>query len=300
MWSAITHQEDTRVIAIDALVIAFFLNASHTQTAESVLEAIDAFVAFAGLSGFRYSLDEEGEAEILTPAAYQALRARFLQGAKDTGEGGIRLVGDEVHLTGMRVYHYGQDLPRPKWPHWRNVLTFHLSRSAYLEKGPSEVRGFARTVAQRLPFSFGYASPCVLYHQEINVAAKLARRFPGMDILNQTAAAASLNDKVAGVYWLSFFGPTLGSALGGAQRVRAALSGVAEVTELSDGKVELAIGEEPEVGDRNRKLELPAYRVVARFLEPYLDIPEVVYFFEDDGITPDRQAMVDWHRRFLD
>jgi Protein of unknown function (DUF3396) len=300
MWPVIAHSERGRVVATDAVAIAFFIDAVHAEAAARVLVAIDEFVQHVGFAALPWYLDEDGEEQPLDRGSYAELRARLVRTARAGGEGGMRLIGDPRDVAGTRVYYYGEALPSAELPEWRNVLVFHLSRAAYLELGPARLRLWVRRLAQPIPYSFAYASPAILYDDAIGVAAKLARRYPGLDILNQGAAATSIGDKAAGVYWLSYLGPALAAALGGAVELRARLAGAAEIVELADGRVEMALGPEPALGDRNRREALPSYRRAAALLEPRLHIPDIVYFVEEDEVTPDRDAMIGWHRRFLD
>lgn len=299
MWPEIRLVQDGRTVVTDALVIAFFINQPHRDCAHGVAEAVDRFVHDVGLSSLGYLIDEDGDTHPLTPSVYRSLRAKLVESVGKE-EGGIRLIGDDVHVTGASVHYYGQALPDQELPDWRNLLSFHVPRSLCVERGTPWMKHLARTVAAGVPFSFAYASPCVHYDSEFRVALGAARRYPGLDVLNQGAAAADIGDKAAGVYWMSFLGEGLSDAVGGAWKLREAVPLLAEVNELPAGATEVVVTSEPDVGDRNRQVDLPAYAQLARFLEPRLHIPEIAYFFTDDTLLPDREAMVAWHRRFLD
>lgn len=298
MWPVISLMDNDRIVAVDALAAVFFVDVHHQDCAEHVASAIEHVVSFAGLRAFKHYVDDEGDTRPLTSAAYRSLIAQ-LRGSAAQGEGGIEMIGDEAHVTGMNIYYFGQAKPNPKHPNWRNVLSFRLSRELFIDRGSAQIKSFMLSLAQIVPFSFAYVSPCIGYTHDVRPAAKIARRFPGFDILKAGPAAASIGNEMAGVYWLSFLGRALAVSFGGAEHLRALLPGVADVTSLPDGKVAILISEEPEVGDVNRKDNLPIYRAVSKALESHLHLPEIVYFFEDDGITPDKHAMVAWHRRFL-
>lgn len=299
MWPTIIRAEDGRTRVVDALAVVFFINAKHCDCAEEIASTVDRIVSFAGLGALHYFVDDEGYTRPLTSAAYRSLLNELRLSAAQ-GEGGLSLIGDDANVTGTDVYYFGQAYPNDNRPDWRNVLRFHLSRELFIDRGGAQVRSFVQSLAQTLPYSFGYASPCLSYGNNIVQAAKTARRYPGFDILNPGASAVSIDNKIAGVYWLSFLGQALTASLGGADRIRGLLQGLAKITPLSEGYVEMLIAETPEVGDLNRNDNLPAYRAVARVLDNYVHVPEIVYFLEDDEITADKDAMIAWHRRFLD
>jgi hypothetical protein len=299
MWPPISYSENGRIRVVDALTAVFFVDVRHQDCAEAIAEAIDRVVAFAGSGAFRYFVDEEGDTRPLTSAAYRLLSAELRESAAQ-GEGGLRLIGDESHVTGMDVYYFGQAEPSEQNPDWRNVLGFRFSRDLFMQHGSAQFRLFMRSLAEALPFSFGYVSPRLDYWHDIRRAARIARRYPGFDILDPVVAGASIGNQMAGVYWLSFLGQALSARLGGAEHIRKLLPNIADVMAYPDGRVELLIADEPEVGDVNRNDNLPCYRAVAKVLEPHLHIPDIAYFFEDDGITSDKDAMVAWHRRYLD
>lgn len=299
MWPSIFLTEDDKIDIVDGLAVAFFVNVQHRHCAEDIASAIEQVVSFAGAGAFRYYVDEEGDTRPLNAKTRLSLISGLRRSAAE-GEGGVYLIGDDVRQTATDIYYFGQGKPNDKWPDWRNVLSFHLPRELFMDRGATEVRAFVQSLAQAMPFSFGYASPCLSYGHNIVRAAKIARRYPGFDIADPIALAPDIGNKMAGVYWLSFLGQALAASLGGSDRLRAMLSGLADVTSLPNGKVELQIAAGPVVGDINRKDNLPGYRAVAQLLEPQLYIPNMIYFREDDGITTDKEAMLAWHRRFLE
>ncbi|MBN1203371.1 MAG: DUF3396 domain-containing protein, partial [Myxococcaceae bacterium] len=83
--------------------------------------------------------------------------------------------------------------------------------------------------------------------------------------------------------------------LGGAAGLRARLhSPGTTVQELAGDKVAITLGAWPEAGDAERGEGLPAYRELARVLEPWL--------FHQDGrvLYQSREETRRWERRFLD
>lgn len=65
---------------------------------------------------------------------------------------------------------------------------------------------------------------------------------------------------------------------------------------------QVRLGDVPEIGDVNRRDDLPAYRALARHLDQrgLLHVPQRVSYFKDDQGLADREAQTSWHRRFLE
>ena len=84
--------------------------------------------------------------------------------------------------------------------------------------------------------------------------------------------------------------------LGGAEGLRSRLhSPGTTVQELAGDKVLITLGAWPEAGDTERGDTLPAYRELARVLEPWL------YFDEDPRMLGQSEEDTRrWERRFLD
>jgi hypothetical protein len=300
MWPPVEVRDDEgRVIAVDAFTVVFFVDEVHEACAGRIADAVEQVVAFAGPTAFGYQVDDDGDTLPVTRTGLQSLVAALRESAAE-GEGGISLLGDDVDVTGRDLYYYGQAKPSDARPDWRNVFSFRLSREVFEQRGTEATAAFVRTLAEGVPFSFAYASPCVAYLHDATPAARAARRYPGFDVLKPGAAATSIGDQMAGVYWLSYFGRELASKVEGAPGLAVLLRHVSSVTRLAHSKVELRMSGEPVVGDVNRHDRLQPYRDVAKLLVPQLQMPELAYFFEADGITTDREATLAWHRRFLD
>jgi hypothetical protein len=95
-------------------------------------------------------------------------------------------------------------------------------------------------------------------------------RYPGLDVPS-AGSASFLGTRVDGVHWLNFLGPPVLGALGGASGLRDRLrSPESTVEELDGERVLVALGRAPEAGDLKAGRDLPAYRELARVLEPWL------------------------------
>ncbi len=95
---------------------------------------------------------------------------------------------------------------------------------------------------------------------------------------------------------MTFIGQPVLGAVGGAQGLRSRLHtpGVT-VEEMPGDRAVVTLGEWPEAGDTEQGQELPAYRELARVLEPWL-------YFEPrsrlSDFSPEETRR--WDRRFLD
>ena len=94
----------------------------------------------------------------------------------------------------------------------------------------------------------------------------LHKRYPGFSLGN---SGELCDQDLPPVNWLTLIGPELLRGLGGIAKVRKALSDDAiSVIPLGAG-VCIRAGESPQLGDRNRKDDLPVYRKVGSYLKDY-------------------------------
>jgi hypothetical protein len=112
-----------------------------------------------------------------------------------------------------------------------------------------------------------------------------------MDI---SARQWKLGTRLWGVQWLTFLGQPVLGELGGAAGLRARLHEPGTtVQEMEGERAVVTLGKWPEAGDTEQGQVLPAYRELARVLEPWLYQEERVLHFR-----PEQERR--WVRRFLD
>src|SRR5262249_38312992 len=100
------------------------------------------------------------------------------------------------------------------------------------------------------------------------------------------------DQKLPPVNWLTLLGPELLGELGGVGAVHHALSGdVVSVMSLGPG-VCIRAGETPQLGDLNRRDDLPLYRKVGSYLSKYRGTQEI----ELTGLDEDESE--EWLARF--
>jgi Protein of unknown function (DUF3396) len=184
-----------------------------------------------------------------------------------------------------------------------SVLRVTLPTEYLEEKGAGFVHALALDMASRLPFASGHAGLAVdvAYPSldRLDILRPLLFRHPGFDI-RDAGIRDDVGTQVDGVHWMNFLGQPVLGAVGGAAGLRMRLqSPSTEVRELDGGRVLVTLGPEPEVGDLAHNQSLPAYRELARVLEPWQE-PFPWVFLRRQGRAKDEEELRRWWRRFLD
>ncbi len=179
-------------------------------------------------------------------------------------------------------------------------MSFRLPTEFLEQHGPARVRELAVELATLLPFCSGHAG--LSFNGELDLLGvipevlKYCFRYPGIDIPAPGSLSQKLSTRVRGISWLNFLGQPVLGEVGGASALRARLhSPGTSVQELEGARAVVTLGSWPEAGDTQRGELLPAYRELARVLEPWL-------FFEERNFHPHFPPEVKrrWERRFLD
>ncbi|WP_157774886.1 type VI immunity family protein [Melittangium boletus] len=180
-----------------------------------------------------------------------------------------------------------------------NGVSFRLPTELMEERGPEWVRELALKLARELPYTSGHAGLCFHFPESVlgytHAIRAHALRYPGLDIPGLSVDSASVGTRIKDVHWLNFLGPAVLEPLGGPAGLRARLhTPGTTVEELEEGRALVTLGAWPEAGDLEQGRDLPAWRELARVLEPwlYLGRSEWSGFSEED--------MRRWERRFLD
>jgi len=228
--------------------------------------------------------------------------ALFRRLTKNGFETCISLGGGATTSTAY-AFRYEARLP------WRSPSENSVSElvatlpTEYLEEhGPGRVRELAMEMAAHLRFSTGHAG---LAFKFLRVRRSLLPgireevfRHPGLDV-PRVGIRSEIGTRVDGVHWLNFLGQPVLGEVGGAAGLRARLhSPETTVQELGGEHMLVTLGQWPEAGDLVHGRDLPAYRELARVLEPWLDefFPAEVNSWR--GYTEEEVRR--WWRRFLD
>ncbi len=283
----------------EGLSINFYLH-PNAEAGEGVVRALHAYLRAVGSQALGWYADEEGEWQKLDDTSWAHIRQELLSGwGLNTTLAGT--------LRNDQRYQFEYRGKRPELPvmtHNPEAMTavsFWLPTEYMEEHGPGRVRELAMELASHLPLlCSGHAG--LSFHCAIDLigvlgkVSKLCFRYPGLDIPNQDTLSWNIGSQVLGPSWVTFLGQPLLERMGGVSELRSRLRSEGTlVQELEGDRAVITLGPWPEAGDTERGDVLPAYRELARVLEPWLYHQErgrLPYFTPED--------MLRWERRFLD
>jgi hypothetical protein len=282
------------------LIIRFFMHRSHAGIAPGVMRALDTYIQTVGPDTLAWYPDAEGDWRRLDDSAWERTRQSLLDTSTHTF---TTLVDRPEGAADFRFEYEGISLEEPGLfddPRRACVASFWLP-STYLEKsGPEHARGLALELAAHLPFNSGYASLVFNRSEQpvgvVRQLTKLCFRHPGMDMLEHPVSW-DIGTRIPGAYWLTFLGQPVLGEMGGAEGLRARLTAPGTtVQQLPEDRAVVTLGLWPEAGDVEAGENMPAYRELARALEPWLYHDSGIRF-DPDFIPEDKRR---WERRFLD
>lgn len=276
------------------LSFSFYMYRPHAEVVPAVMRALEIYVDAVGPQALKYYADDEGEGQVLDEAGWDWVRREMLQP-----------VGTNMQLFDAGNYcqgfiYEGRSLGQSPTIRRKGEVcqaSFWLPTEFLDAQGPARVRELALAVADSLPFCSGHAGLSfngVRWMGTMEAVREFCFRFPGIDVSDAIVGRHRLGTLIYGVHWLTFLGQPALEALGGVEGLRAQFhSPGTTVQEMEGERAVITLGEWPEAGDTERGDTLPAYRELARVLEPWL------YFEEDygDNAFPEKHQ---WERRFLD
>jgi hypothetical protein len=283
----------------EGISIDFYMH-PHLDMGQGVIRALDVYMRALGSQTLDGYVDEEGDWQKLDDASLARIRHEMLAGTKPT----LLLTGTPHVEQWYQVEYRGKrpDLPAMRYlPGAMSAVSFWLPTEYLEEHGPQRVRELAMELASSLPLlCSGYAG--LSFHCDTDMVGvlskikKLCFRYPGLDIPNLGWLSLHIGTRVLGPSWLTFLGQPLLGRLGGVAELRSRLrSEGTTVQEMEGDRAVITLGPWPEAGDTERGDVLPAYRELARVLEPWL-------YHEERGRRPTftPEDMLRWERRFLD
>lgn len=161
---------------------------------------------------------------------------------------------------------------------------------------------FVASCAERLRPLNGYGGITILTSTDRGdtqrAAPKIAgwaERYPGLEVDRPMSHKAVVHQKIKGGNWLTVLSTPFVEALGGEAALREELPEPLRLRKYGGGVI-LVAGSAPEVGDRNRDQDTPAYRTLARVLRPIriVDHPRVY----PEGRFSEEGAFAEWLARF--
>ena len=284
----------------EGLRFDFYMRRLHTQMAPAVLQSMEAYVRAIGPEALSLYVDEEGDWQELDESGWSLIRRKLLEYTWPN----VILGGSSPGNPNRNRFEY-HGSRRVDVPGWRGadkeacVASFWLS-TEYLEAhGPEHVRALALELAAPLPWCSGNGGLAILAPIHLmgmtREVYERCMRYPGMDIPDVEIFSCTIGTRIRGPSWLTFLGQPVLSALGGVEALRARLHTPGTTVQALEGeRAVVTLGEWPEAGDRERGLTLPAYRELARVLEPWL--------YLEHRLHPDfpPEALRQWERRFLE
>ncbi|WP_224363614.1 DUF3396 domain-containing protein [Hyalangium versicolor] len=291
--------ENGFVVVREGLDITFYMRHRHDDIAPKVHLALEAYLRSVGADALGWYADDEGELQPLDIAGWELVWRQM----RAPSSAAIQLFDASNTETRYRFEYWGrtlEDTPLFKKANIVSAVSFWLPTEFLEEHGPGHVRELALELAAHLPFCSGHAG--LSFNGDLDLSGVAPHvspyyfRYPGLDIPRMSWRSLHLGNRVVGPQWLTFLGQPVLGELGGAAALRSHLiSPETTVQALEGDRAVVTLGPWPEAGDTERGDTLPAYRELARVLEPWL-------FREPNGSMAGipRQDVPRWERRFLD
>ncbi len=330
LWSGKTPHFPRELLARDVIRITFYLPHDHPDIATGVSHAVETYLNAVGrgLRTINHTFTNDDEGAALTEERWSYIRYllrperpfRFIEELSEHGvyrmekRGFATLLlfdGGHLRRNGYELYYRARIPWRTPSPGSVSLLAATLP-TEYLEvHGASRVRELALEMASRLRFASGHVGPALRLYWPLRSTDTALRaellRYPGIDLRPAWLGEPQMGTRVDGVHWLNFLGQPVLGQLGGAAALGVRLHAPeTTVHELGEDRVVIALGERPEAGDLTAGNTLPAYRELARVLEPWLEPPRLSKHADpEEGASHSfmrftRDEAMRWWRRFLD
>ncbi len=282
----------------EGLTVTFYIRCSHQEISQYISRSLESYLHAIGPTSLGLYADEEGDWQLLDEAGWAVIRNEL----NDPHSAYVHLTDASSPAQGYHFIYQGRCLDAPflvNEPGATSAVSFWLPSEFLEEHGPGRVRELAMALATPLPFCTGYAG--LSFNGATNLAQmrgdapNLRFRYPGMDVPDMSWVSLHIGTQVRGPSWLTFLGQPVLGELGGVSGLRARLRHPeTTVHEMEGDRAVVALGPWPEAGDTEQGNILPAYRELARVLEPWL--------YHEPRLHP-HPSMEDtrrWERRFLD
>jgi hypothetical protein len=318
------------LLARDIVRLVFYMPHDHPEIASGVSHAVESYIRAVGQdpSAIHHAYTDDDEGAPLTEERWSYVREllrperpyRFIEDLSEEGVYILEKRGYAVQLLlngGFRSrngyeFWYRARIPwRTPYPESVSLLTATLPTEYLVRHGPTRVRELALDMASRLRFVTGHAGLAVHFYWRLRTTdaalrAELAR-YPGIDLRTAWLPPTRMGVQVDGVHWLNFLAQPVLGQFGGAAALRSRLQAPeTTVTELDEDRVVISLGDKPEAGDLSAGQTLPAYRELARVLEPSLEPLTIKKIWPDEppplysDLRFSEEEARRWWRRFLD
>ncbi|MDY7227477.1 DUF3396 domain-containing protein [Hyalangium rubrum] len=291
--------EFDHLMAREGLSFTFYMRRAHMKVAPAVLQSLETYLRAIGPEALGWYTDDAGEYWELDAAAWERTRRKVREARSPL----IFLYDSTLPERRYRFEYHGKDLndfSRLDTQDATCAVSFWLPTEFLEDQGPGRVRELALELAAPLPFCSGYGG--LSFNGELDVlgvdeeVTPYCLRYPGIDVDDVHHYSWKLGTRLRAPHWLTFLGQPVLGELGGAAALRSRLhSPDTTVLDLEGDRALVTLGKWPEAGDLESGDNLPAYRELARVLEPWLfDEPRSCLL----TCTPEETRR--WVRRFLD
>ncbi|MCY1039885.1 DUF3396 domain-containing protein [Corallococcus sp. bb12-1] len=294
---AIDIEGESVALVREGVSIMFYMPLPHEVIAPFVWQALERYRHALGARRLGWYVSYSGDWPELDAKGEAFIKARLL-GSSALVELAER--PDSVTGVSFRYHGRGSELPNflKDYPQCSCAVEFWLPIEFLDDPGPEWVRALALELGRELPWASGHAGLALevgAWIQTLNPRLlETCLRHPGFDLPRIGDLSLFLGKRVRPPSWLTFLGPPVLEALGGAEGLRARLHSPAiEVQSLSPERAVVSLGAVPEAGDMETGDTLPHYRELARVLEPWL----YAHPHGWDWFTPEEVRR--WERRFL-
>jgi hypothetical protein len=303
----------------------------HPDIASGVSHAVESYIRAVGQGprAIHHAFINDDEGDTLTEERWSHIRRhlrperpyRFIEDLSEEGVYILKKRGYAAQLilnggfgsrNGYELWYQARLPWRTPYPESVSLLTATLPTEYLEQHGPTRVRELALDMASRLRFATGHAGLAVHFYWQLRTTDAPLRaeltRYPGIDLRTGWLPPTRMGIQVDGVHWLNFLAQPVLGQLGGAAALRSRLqSPETTVSEFDEDRVVVALGEKPEAGDLSAGQTLPAYRELARVLEPWLEPLLLCRKTRSDDPPPlysdlrfSEEEARRWWRRFLD
>lgn len=286
--------ENGVLVLREGLSFSFYMRRPHDEVKHSVQRALEIYLRAVGPEALSLYHGEEELLE-LDEAAWTDIRRKLVEERivsitlRDRGPYGHQY---RFEYRGRPIYDRTVSRPDEVC-----AVSFWLPTEYLEEHGAERVRALALELAAPLPFCAGHVG--LSFNGETDLLGvggeiqKRCFRHPGFDIPKLGWFVMKLGTQVPSVSWLTFLGQPVLGEVGGAAGLRSRLHAPGTtVQELEGERAVVTLGPWPEAGDTEQGDTLPAYRELARALEPWL--------YREEHIQRYSWDIWGWYRRFLD
>lgn len=263
------------------------------------MRSLEYYLQVLGASALDSYSDMNGEWQPLDEDGWRHIRQDLLKPIYAN----IHLVDASGGEERYRFDYRGRELGHPSLrsgPTETCFVSYWLPTELLEERGPQWVRELILGIAAPLPFASGNAG--LAFNCEMDLVGvdrevfQYCFRYPGMDVLHTSLTTLNIGTRVRGPSWLTFLGQPVLGELGGAIGLRSRLKTPGTtVQEMEGDRAVVTLGPWPEAGDTEQGKDLPAYRELARVLEPW-----TLWGESQSILRMNTDQARRWERRFLD